>query len=116
MKTFKMSANSEVKLNVKISTEALVGTNVKLDSKILKKSSTYNFSTNLGNSTDIVNKKLNVVTNCFVTDENIDPILENAVFKITLKDDENEQSYEGKKLKIDDEFFIVFTVVELVKN
>lgn len=116
MKTFKMSTNSEVKLNVKISTEALVGTNVKLDSKIIKKSSTYNFSANLGNSSDIVNKKLNVVTNCFVTDENIDPILENTVFKINLKDDENEQNYEGKKLKIDDEFFIVFDVIELIKN
>lgn len=115
MDKFKMGNDKEVILSVSISTEALVGSNVKLDKKIIKKSAVNNFKATLGNSNDIKDKKLNVVINCFVED-NIDQVMDNIVVDFSLTDGKNSQNYEGQKLKIDDEFFIIFYVVELLKN
>lgn len=115
MDQFKMGADQEVNLNISISTEAIIGSHVKLDKKIIKKSAANSFNVPLENSDIIENKKLNVVINCFVED-NIDEIMNNIVIDFTISDDENTQSYDGRKLKIDDEFFIVFFVVELIKQ
>lgn len=115
MDKFKMGNDKEVILKVAISSEALVGSNVKLDKKIIKKSAVYNFDAVLGNSNDISNKKLNVAINCFVED-NIEQVMHNTIVDFSLSDGENSQNYEGQKLKIDDEFFIIFYVVKLTKS
>lgn len=115
MDQFEMGANQEVNLDLEISTEAIIGSHVKLEKKIIKKSAASSFNVVLGNSGDIENKKLNVVVNCFVED-NIEEIMNNIVIDFTISDDDTSQSYQGKKLKIDDAFFIVFFVVELIKK
>lgn len=116
MKTFKMSDNSLVKLSVKISSEAIVGSHIKLDKELIKKSSAYNYNIDLGNSDNLVDKNLNVVLNCFVQGGTIKAIMDNAVVDFQIKDGNTTKEFEGEKIKITSDFFIIIYVVKLTKN
>ncbi len=110
-----MTDNSLVKLSVKISSEAIVGSHIKLDKELIKKSSAYSYNIDLGNSDDLEDKNLNVVLNCFVQGGNIDIIMNNTVVDFLIKDNENKKNFIGEKMKITDDFFIIIYVVELIK-
>lgn len=108
-----MSNNSPIKLQVKISSDAIVGSNVNLENQLIKKSIAYNFATDLGNSNDLTDNKLSVVSNFFVHGNNIDAIMNSTTVSYTLKDDVNSQEYSGNKIKIDDRLFMVYIVIDL---
>jgi hypothetical protein len=116
MEKFKMSNNSPVKLQVKISSDAIVGSNVSLENQLIKKSITYGFNADLGNSNELTDKKLSIVSNFFVHDNNIDAIMNTTVVSYTLKDDVNSQQYSGKTIKIDNQLFMVYLVINLIDS
>lgn len=116
MKTFEMSDNSIVKLSVKISSEAIVGSHIKLDKELIKKSSTYNYNIDLGNSKNLIDKNLNVVLNCFVQGGNFEIVMNNTIVDFQMKDDNNTKEFIGEKIKITDDFFIIIYVVKLIKE
>ncbi len=114
METFKMANDSPLKLKVKISSDAIVGSNVRLEEKIIKKSIAYQFDSNMGNTKDLKNKKVTIVSNFFVHDGNIDVIMNNTNVIYTFIDNDNSIDYSGKKLKIDDEMFMIYALIKLV--
>lgn len=116
MESFEMSTNSLVKLSVKISSEAIVGSHIKLDKELIKKSSTYNYDLDLGNSSPLVDKNLNVVLNCFVQGGNIEIVMNNTIVDFQMKDENNTKEFIGEKMKITDDFFIIIYVVKLIKE
>lgn len=115
METFKMQTNSNVKLLVHISSDALAGSNVRLNETIIKKSTSYKFSVDLGNSNDLNNSKVTEFSN-FLATGNIDAIIASTTVKCTLKDGTNTETFLCKTLKIDEEYFIALQTIKLVIN
>ncbi|WP_430410250.1 hypothetical protein [Kordia sp.] len=116
METFEMTTNSSVNLSVGISSDANVGSNVNLNDKLIKKSRQYSFKSDIGNSNDIHNGMLSVVSNFFVNDNNIDIIMNNTTVKYLLKDSMNTKNYECKKVKINNNLFMAYIVIKLLGN
>tara|TARA_R110002050_G_scaffold55731_8_gene125469 strand:- start:1210 stop:1554 length:345 start_codon:yes stop_codon:yes gene_type:complete len=114
METFIMGDNLQVDLSLSLSTEALPGIHIKLKDKIIKKSNLYDLKVPLGNSDDLEDNKLIVVINCFI-DEHIDVIMENAVAKLSITDGTNTKLFTARKLKVENEMFIICFYVILKK-
>ncbi len=113
MKTIKIKKDSLVKLYVKISSDAIVGSNVSLDDVVIKKSIQYSFNIGLENVND---KILSVVSNFFVSTGNIDAIMNNTNVTYTIKSDDIPKEFNGEKIKINDNLFMVYFVIKLIKN
>ncbi len=60
MEKIKISKDNTVKLFVKISSDAITGSNISIDDVIVKKSVQSSFNTDLGNINDLNNKTLSV--------------------------------------------------------
>ncbi len=114
MEIFEMIENSEIRLIVKISSEALVGSNVSLNDNLVKKSSTYTFSVNLGNSNIINNSVLSSVSNFFIQNDNIDTIMNNTMISYVINDSEKTKTYTAEKVKINSNLFMGYAVIKLV--
>ena len=114
MEEFKMQPNSSVRLLVKISSDAVVGSNVSVDEKIVKKSIQYSFSVDLGNSNDLNNSEVTTFSNFIVKTGNIDQIIESTTLRCTLKDGSSSKVYTGKTLKIDNSYFIALSNINLI--
>lgn len=106
--------DNDVKLFVKISSDANVGSNVSLNDTIVKKSGMYSFNVDLGNSNNLDNKKLSIGSNFFVSDGNIDAILRNTSVTCILKFGDEAKEFTCEKVKITEGFFIAFLVINFI--
>ncbi len=113
MKTFKMPKNTATKLLVSVSSDAIAGSNVRLNGDIIKKSATNKFDVSIGNSNDLNNAKLSVWCNFEINSGNIDAIMNSTTVKCTLKSGEVLEVFEASKIKIDNDYFIALFAVEL---
>jgi|GEM_PF-3383320 hypothetical protein len=116
MSTFKIAPNTEVTLNVLISSDANVGSNITLDEVVVKKSAINNFDVNLGNSNSLNKKVISGVSNFFVGSGPIDIIKENTIVEYTLSDTVTSKSFKAEKLKISSNLFMAYIQIELVKS
>ncbi len=115
METIKIKKDTLVKLSIKIDSVAIVGSNVSLDDVVVKKSKQYSFNTDLGNSNDLDNKVLSVVTNYFVSTGNIDTVMKNTDATYSIKTDEDSNDFQGEKVKINNTIFMTYKVFKLTK-
>ncbi|SHH60771.1 hypothetical protein [Winogradskyella jejuensis] len=116
MKTFKFKAGESVKLTVKISSDANVGSNVNLDDIVLKKSITNKFSVELGKIEKIDGKTLSVVSNFFVISGAIDAIIEASHVDCILSSESLSESISAAKVKLNANLFMAYIVVKLKKD
>lgn len=116
MKTIKIKAGEQVKLTVKISSDANVGSNVSLNNVIIKKSITNLFSVSLGVIDAIDGHVLSTVSNFFVLGGNIDAIINTTIVEATISSDTASETIEAEKVKLDDMLFMAYTVVKLEKS
>lgn len=114
MEQFEMTPNSQVKLTVSISSAAVVGSNVSINDKIIKKSIAYKFTANLGNSNDLKNSILTSFSNFSTHGSNSESIFNATEVIYTIRDGENVKQYTGKKVKIDDNLYTVYLLVKLI--
>ena len=114
MEQFKMTPNSPVKLTVSISSAAIVGSNVSINDKIIKKSIAYKFTTQLGNSEDLRGKFLTSFSNFSTHGENADAIINATKVTYTMRDSEKSKQYNGKLVKIDDNLYTIYLILELI--
>lgn len=116
MKTIAISKSKSIQLFVKISSDAVVGSNVSINDLVVKKSAQYNFKKDLGNIDDLNNKVLSVVSNFFVSTGNIDSIMKTTNVTYTLKVSDNEShKFICKKVKINEVLFMAYWVIKLIK-
>lgn len=113
MKQFQMTPNSEVKLTVAISSAAIVGSNVSINDKMIKKSIAYKFTTQLGRSNDLKNKILTSFSNFSTHNENAEDIINATKVVCTVSDSENSEQYTGKLVKIHANAYVIYIVLEL---
>ncbi|WP_353777300.1 hypothetical protein [Winogradskyella sp. 3972H.M.0a.05] len=113
MAEFEMQPNSQVKLYVTISSDAIVGSNVSLDGKFIKKSISYRFTVDLGNSNDLNNSKVRTFSHFLIESGDIDPIMESTTMKCVIRDGHNEQEYQGRKIPGDDDYFVALRSIKL---
>ena len=88
----KFKSGESVKLTIKISSDANVGSNVNLDDIVLKKSITNKFSVELGKIDEIDGKTLSVVSNFFVISGAIDAIIEASHVDCILASDSQSET------------------------
>ncbi len=115
METVKIQAGLSVKLFVKISTVAIVGSNVSLDDNVIKKSTQYDFTVDLGLIDHIDNKVLSIVTNYFISSGNIDTIMNSTQVSYALKYRNDSKELPHEKVKINNNLFMSYKVIKLVK-
>lgn len=115
METVKIKAGSSVKLVVNISSEAIVGSYVSLNDNVIKRSQLYTFSLNLGDIEEIDNSILSSASNFFVSIGDIDPIFNNTKVTYTLEFAGNKKHIDGDKVKINEDLFMAYFIVKLVK-
>lgn len=115
METIEIKAGEDVKLNVKISSDANAGSNVSLNDKVIKKSITNNFSLDLGEIEQIDDGTLSVVSNFFVLGGNIDAIIETTHVINTLSSDTSAIEITSEKVKISPVLFMAYIVVKFKK-
>ncbi|APY07079.1 hypothetical protein BWZ20_01625 [Winogradskyella sp. J14-2] len=113
METIEIKAGEEVKLNVKISSDANAGSNVSLNDKVIKKSITNNFSLDLGEIEQLDEGILSVVSNFFVLGGNIDAIIETTHVVNTLSSDTTTIEITSEKVKISPVLFMAYIVIKL---
>lgn len=113
MKTLVFNAGEQIKLNVKISSDANVGSNVSLNDTVIKKSITNNFNVNLGLIDDIDGQTLSVVSNFFVAGGNIDAIMQSTHVVNNIRSDSKNYTIESKKVKISSILFMAYLIVKL---
>lgn len=109
--------NNDVKLFVKISSDAIVGSNVSLNKVNVRRSGQYNFSVALGNSTDLDNNEL--LLGCqFIVADNIDAIYENTIVTCVLKFGNVRKEFTCKKMRVNgfNNFFGAYFSVKLIKE
>ncbi len=111
-----LGKNKDVKLVVKISSDAMVGSNVSLNDTKVRNSGLYNFNSNLGNSKELDSKILSIVSNFFVSDGNIKMILKNTSVTYVLKFGEETKEFTCKKVKINAHLFMAYFVIKLKEN
>jgi len=113
METIKIPEGVQIKLKTTISSDAIVGTNVRLGNKI--KAYTNNiFTHDLGDISEIEDKKMTVQSNFNVT-QNIDQIM--GATQVILEISYNGQSHKltVKKKKIFSQLFITYAYVKFIK-
>jgi len=106
--------DNDVKLFVKISSDAIVGSNVSLNDSLVKKSGLYSFNVDLGNSNILDNNKLSIGSNFFVSDGNVDSFLRNTSVTCILKFGDDTKEFFCENVKITESFFIAFLVINLI--
>ncbi|WP_268223995.1 hypothetical protein [Sinomicrobium oceani] len=116
MKTIRVHANSPLKLFVKISSEAVVGSYVSLDDQVVKRSGLYDFNVDLGNSNDIAGSQLSGASNFFVALGDADAIRKQTKVLYVLKWAEAEEEFGGDVVKINDSIFMAYFVVKLINS
>ncbi|MEM6895379.1 MAG: hypothetical protein AAF554_16910 [Bacteroidota bacterium] len=114
METVVIPANTSVRLEIKISSDAIVGSYVSLNDNVIKRSQQYRFFVDLDNSNDLNNSVLSSVSNFFVAMGDIDPIMNTTKVIYTLKFGGEEIVFEGDKVKINEDLFMAFFIVKLV--
>ncbi|RZN83522.1 MAG: hypothetical protein EVB11_04935 [Winogradskyella sp.] len=116
MKVVKFKTGETVKLTVKISSDANVGSNVNLDDVVVKKSITNKFSVDLGKIDDINEKTLSVVSNFFVNSGAIDAIIESTHVECSLSSESTSETISAEKVKLNSNLFMAYMVVKLKKE
>lgn len=116
MKTIKIKAGEEVKLTVKISSDANVGSNVSLNDVVIKKSITNNFTVQLGNIDAIDGNILSVVSNFFVQGGNIDAIMNTTIVEVSIISKTTQETLESEKVKLNTMLFMSYVVLKLEKH
>lgn len=115
METISVPEGSHLKLQVSISSDALVATNIRIGSTITS-SKQYKFNKDLGNISDLENSKMTIGSNFFVSDDNINQIMNatQVTFKISHNGESQELSIQKKKRT--DDFFTVYAYVKFIKS
>ncbi|MCD0470798.1 hypothetical protein [Flavobacterium sp. JAS] len=113
MDTLNIPENTVVKLQVNISSDAVVATNVSINDVIVKKSTQYKFTTDLGTVSLLTHKGLSVVSSFFVSTGNIDAIMNVTQVSNSLLYDNQKVELQVYKQKITQNFFIVYSSVNL---
>jgi len=110
MKIIKIPKGSDVKLQVNISSEASVGSNVSLDDVIIKRSTAYNFTKELGKIEDLDGKTVSGSSNFFVNIGDIDLIKTNTIVEYRFKFNEEEKKLTCEKTKLNGRMFVAFFI------
>lgn len=113
MKTLNIPQNAQVKIRTGISSDALVSTDVNINDKIIKKSSLYKFTSDLGVVSDLKHKGLTIVSKLFVSDGNIDAIMNSTQVENILLYEDQKINLDIEKTKITEYFFIVYSSANL---
>lgn len=116
METIKIKAGLSVKLFVEVSSEAIVGSYVSLNDNVVKRSQLYGFNIDLGVIDEIDKNVLSSASNFFVSIGDINPIFNNTIVTYTLKYGNEKKSFNGDKVKINDDLFMAYFIVKLVKE
>jgi len=116
METIEISAGSNVKLIVEISSEAIVGSYISLNDNVIKRSQLYKFNVDLGKIDKIDNAILSSASNFFVSIGDIDPIFNNTIINYTLEFNGESRAIDGEKVKINEDLFMAFFIVKLKKT
>lgn len=116
METISIPEGAQVKLQVAISSEAIVGTNVSLNDVIIRQSKQYKFNMELGTISELNNNGLSIVSSFFVTTGNINQIINNTLATYTISHDNQSHEITVTKQKITNTFFIVYAYVKLTKS
>jgi len=121
METIKINSGEEVTLSVKISSDAIVGSNVSLNEKIVKKSTAYSFTVALGKIDDIHveevhGNKVKVISNFIVQGGNIDDIMNTSHVDITITSLSTSKTLKAKNVKIDSSMFMSHQTIILEKE
>lgn len=116
METIRIPEGAQVKLQVAISSDAVVATNVSLNDIIVKKSAQYKFNMELGVANELDNNGLSIVSSFFVSTGNINQIINatQAIFTVLFNDESH--TIAVQKQKMSNTFFIVYAYVELSKS
>lgn len=114
MDTLNIPENAEVKLQTNISSDAIVATNVSINDVIVKKSTQYKFTTDLGPVSLLTHKGLSVVSSFFVSTGNLDSIMNVTQVNSILLYDSQKIELQVYKQKITQNFFIVYSSVNLI--
>lgn len=115
MEIFEMTENAAVNLQVRISSDAIVGSNVSLNDKLIRKSSSYGFEVPLGEAVDLDGQVLSSVSNFFVS-RNLDEIFDVTSVKFVLKNGAKSKVIDARKVKIDGNISMGYMVIQLVQN
>lgn len=116
METVSIPEGAQAKLQIAISSEAIVGTNVSLNDVIIRQSKQYKFNMELQPITELDNSGMSIVSSFFVTTGNINQILNNTLASYTISYDDQSHEIKVAKQKITDTFFIVYAYVKLIKS
>lgn len=115
METINLPEGVQIKLQVAISSDALVATNIRIGNTIIS-SKQYKFTKNLGNISELENSKMTIGANFYVSDNNINQIMNatQVIFKILYDGESQELSIQKKKRT--DDFFTVYAYVKFTKS
>ena len=116
METVSITEGSQAKLQIAISSEAIVGTNVSLNDVIIRQSKQYKFNMELQPIAELDNSGMSIVSSFFVTTGNINHILNNTIATFTISYDDQSHEIKVTKQKITATFFIVYAYVKLIKS
>ena len=114
MEIFKMKTEETVKLNVSISSDAVVGSNVSLNDKVVKKSASNVFTVTLGKSDILHNAKVAIVSNFMVHNTSIESIIQTTEIEYTVKSGTMRKEYKGNIVKINANIFMGYTIIDLL--
>jgi hypothetical protein len=114
MEEFQMTPNSKVTLSVAISSAAIVGSNVSINDKMIKKSIAYKFTTELGNSNDLKNKIVTSFSNFSTHTRNSDLIVNSTIINYKINDKKNVKEFTGTLVKINENGFVIYVDIELI--
>jgi len=115
METIKIKAGATIKLFVEISTEAIVGSLIRLDHKKIRTSELYEFNVDLGLIDDIDNTILSCRTAFEVVQGDATAIYKNTIVNYKLSFNSGEKLFKGVKVKAGLGFFMAFNKVKLQK-
>jgi len=115
MKTIKIPEVNPVKLTVKISSDANVGSNISINDEVVKKSIQYDFSVEHNAIKDVYGKVLSVVSNFFVQGGNIDAIMKATNVNYAIRYNTELLEFTGEKVKINPVLFMVYFVAKIEK-
>lgn len=115
MQTITIPEGFPIKLQITISSDAFVVTNIRLKNAITS-SKLYKFTRDLGNITELQDSKMTIASNFYVEDDNIDQIFNNTLvnFKILYNGLSQDLDVELKKRTSD--FFTAYSYVKLIKQ
>ncbi|MCX7549587.1 hypothetical protein [Xanthomarina sp. F2636L] len=115
MEIIKIKTGEQVKLAVKISSDANVGSNVSLNDVVIRKSTITNFTVSLGSIDQIDGNILSVVSNFFAHSK-IDAIIETTIVEITISSETTNVNILAEKVKLNTMLFMAFIVLKLEKE